>query len=118
MEASHFNPRFSPLLVHWEMIGQNLQSHLSGGMPRIAQGAPAVTGAEGAGAGVAASARLGISESDQAALLGGFDLWWMYARYAGLPGVPLTAAALLLLSASLWLCASAMRAASREENDA
>lgn len=116
MEASHFNPRFSPLLVHWEMIGQNLQSHLSGGMPRIAQGAAdasSVSGAMGAGA-----ARLGISDADQQALLGGFDLWWMYARYAGLPGLPLAAAALLLLLSSVLAGARALASACREEDAA
>ena len=35
MEASHFNPRFSPLLVHWEMIGENFAAHVKGEMPRI-----------------------------------------------------------------------------------
>ena len=104
--------------VHWEMIGENVSSHLAGNAPRIAQASPAGAVAGDDGAAVTPSARLGVSESDQTALLGGFDLWWMYARYAGLPGAPLTAAALLLLVASALACAGALASASREENAA
>ncbi|MCC6649557.1 MAG: hypothetical protein IT348_00250 [Candidatus Eisenbacteria bacterium] len=118
MEASHFNPRFSPLAVHWEMIGENLTSHIAGNAPVLGQAGAGASGAEGSVAAGVGDARLGISAADQTALLGGFDLWWMYARYAGLPGAPLTAAALLLLVASAIACAKALASASREENAA
>ena len=116
MESSHFNPRFSPLLVHWEMIAENAAAHARGEMPRISGTAGA--GASGAAPSAAATSRLGISEADQAALLGAFDLWWMYARYAGIPAAPLNAAALVLAVASLWGCAAALDAATRDREDA
>lgn len=120
MEASHFNPRFSPLLVHWEMIAENGAAHLRNDMPRIG-GEPAGAGASGASGAVepmTASSRLGISESDQTALLRAFDLWWMYARYAGIPSLPLNLAAVALLVASLWGCAAVFDSAARERTEA
>ncbi|MBI5168815.1 MAG: hypothetical protein HZA61_04940 [Candidatus Eisenbacteria bacterium] len=120
MEASHFNPRFSPLLVHWEMIGENAAAHLRNDMPRIG-GEPAgagASGASGAAESVTASSRLGISESDQTALLRAFDLWWMYARYAGIPSLPLNLAAIALLAASIWGGAAVFDSAARERTEA
>ncbi|MBK7368496.1 MAG: hypothetical protein IPJ04_11455 [Candidatus Eisenbacteria bacterium] len=65
-----------------------------------------------------ASSRLGISESDQTALLRAFDFWWMYARYAGIPSLPLNLAAVALLVASLWGCAAVFDSAARERTEA
>lgn len=126
MEASHFNPRFSPLLVHWEMMGENLSDHLAGRAPVMGQAGAGASGAAdslGASGSVnsaapAATTRLGISERDQEALLHGFDLWWMYARYAGIPPLPLNLAAIALLIASVWGCAAVFDSAARERTEA
>jgi hypothetical protein len=88
MEASHFNPRFSPIVVHWRMLADNAASHLRGDLPALGSSGPV-------------DPRLGISASDQVALLRAIDVWWLYARYAGLPKVPLAAAALALTFAAV-----------------
>src|SRR5262249_29517630 len=38
MEASHFNPRFSPIVVHWRMLREDLGEHLRGAWPHIEAG--------------------------------------------------------------------------------
>lgn len=101
MEASHFNPRFSPIGVHWRMLGDNVASHLRGEVPRLGAGGPV-------------DPRLGISAEDQHALLRAIDVWWLYARYAGLPALPLAAAALLLAAAAAWAIARAFAALRQE----
>ena len=97
MEASHFNPRFSPIAVHWRMLGENAAMHLRGDLPAL-------------GAGGAVDPRLGISAADQQALLRAIDVWWLYARYAGLPAWPLALAALALAAAAVAASAGALRA--------
>jgi len=93
MEASHFNPRFSPIAVNLRMLADNTMAHLRGDLPVLGTGGPL-------------DPRLGISAADQHALLRAIDVWWLYARYAGVPWVPLAAAALLLAAgtaaAALW----------------
>ena len=113
MEASHFNPRYSPIVVHWRMLTENAAAHLRGDLPSLTiGGAPArVSGDDGA------DARLGISAQDQQSLLRALDFWWCYARYAGLPAMPLLAAALALALGALWAMARAL-AASRMEDRA
>jgi len=105
MEASHFNPRFSPIALHWRMLARNVAGHLRGEAPRLGHAG-------------AADPRLGISAADQQALLGAIDVWWLYARYAGLPGVPLAIAALALLAATIAAAAAALRAAAAESRPA
>jgi hypothetical protein len=97
MEASHYNPRFSPIAVHWRMLADNAASHLRGDSPVLGAGGPV-------------DPRLGISAADQHALLRAIDVWWLYARYAGLPAVPLAAAALGLAIATVIAWAYALRA--------
>jgi len=101
MEASHFNPRFSPLLVHWQLLAENIRAHVRGEAPVL-------------GAGGAVDPRLGISAGDQQALLKAIDVWWLYARYAGLPWPPLVLAALALLAGALAAGAAALRSAAGE----
>ena len=97
MEASHFNPRFSPIVVHWRMLAQNAASHLRGDLPALGNdGTP--------------DPRLGISPADQAAMLRAIDVWWLYARYAGLPMAPLAVAVLALKLAAIAAWIYALRA--------
>ena len=105
MESSHFNPRFSPILGHWAMLRRNLSLAVHGHSPHIAAGGNAGQGAGG---------RIGVSEDDQRALLEGFDFWWAYAAYAGLPGAPLALIALLLFAGGVALLIVAGRAAGSE----
>jgi hypothetical protein len=102
MEASHFNPRFTPIAVHWRMLAADLAAHARGEMPHIGQAG-------------AADARLGVSAADQQALVGAIDVWWLYARYAGLPAAPLAAAALALLAGAIAAALAARRCAAAEE---
>jgi len=102
MESSHFNPRFTPIVVHWRMLAADVAEHARGGMPHI-------------GAAGVADPRLGVSAADQQALVNAIDVWWLYARYAGLPAAPLAAAALALLAAALAAAFAARRAARAEE---
>lgn len=88
LESSHWNPRFSPIAGHWQLLARDLREHFAGDWPRVQ--------ADGG------DARLGVSEQDQRALWRGIDLWWLYAAYAGVPFAPLAAAALMLLASSLW----------------
>jgi hypothetical protein len=62
------------------------------------------------GGGGEADARLGIGTDDQKALLHGIDVWWMYARYAGVPSLPLNAALALLVLLAAWAFARASAA--------
>jgi hypothetical protein len=101
MSDSHFNPRFTPIVGHWKMLVRNADDHLHGVLPSWS------------GGGVV-DPRLGISEADQRALLHGIDVWWLYARYAGVPAPPLIAALALLLALAAWAWARAA-AASRAE---
>jgi hypothetical protein len=101
MSDSHFNPRFSPIAGHWAMLARNLDEHLRGVLPRIAGT-------------VAPGERLGLSPADQAALLHGLDLWWLYALYAGTSARPVLAA-VLLLAAFTGLALALLLAAWRAE---
>ena len=97
MSDSHFNPRFSPIAGHWRMLLRNAGEHLRGERPRLAGT-------------VTPGARLGLGADDQAALLHGLDLWWLYALYAGLPAAAVLGGALALaalaLAALAWLGAA------------
>ena len=101
MEASHFNPRYTPVVGHWRMLVRNLGEHLRGEWPRLG----------GAGA---PDARLGVSAEDQHRLLHALDFWWAYALYEGVPAIPLLLAALGIKLAALWVLWLAARAAGRE----
>jgi len=144
MESSHFNPRFSPIFGHWSMLKRNLRLAMHDQSPHIAPGsagerdeapAPPVAGSRagrGADVGVGAgrgpdarvgaghtaasvtAGRLGLGEQDQRALLTGFDFWWAYAAYAGLPALPLALAALVMFLGGAALLAAAWRAAGSE----
>jgi hypothetical protein len=103
MEASHFNPRYTPIVIHWRMLAGDVSAHLRGDMPRIGQAGDA-------------DPRLGVSAADQVALVNAIDVWWLYARYAGLPAVPLAAAALVLFVAAFAAALAARRAAAAEES--
>jgi len=101
MEASHWNPRFSPIAGHWRMLSRNVQEHLRGEAP--------VLGRNGA-----VDARTGITQEEAQALLQAIDVWWLYAGYAGIPRLPLGLAALALLGGSIWAWTRAW-AAARED---
>jgi hypothetical protein len=101
MESSHFNPRYSPIAVHWRMLAGDLEAHVRGDLPRIG----------GAGD---ADPRLGVSAADQRSLVRAIDVWWLYARYAGVPAAPLAAAAIALLAASAAAVAAVRRSAAGE----
>ncbi|HTO91263.1 MAG TPA: hypothetical protein VMJ70_09045 [Candidatus Sulfotelmatobacter sp.] len=89
MSDSHFNPRFSPIAGHWKMLARNAGEHLRGELPVITGGG-------------AVDPRLGISPDEQRALLHGIDVWWLYARYAGVPALPLALALALLIALAAW----------------
>ena len=101
MSESHFNPAFSPNAGHWRMLARNAGEHLRGAWPRL-------TG-EGA-----ADPRLEVSPADQERLLHALDLWWLYFLYAGLPALPVLAAAGLLAAAALFALARAWGAVAAE----
>jgi hypothetical protein len=89
MEASHWNPRFTPIGGHWRMLTRNLGEHLRGEAPVLGRGGEV-------------DPRLGITPEEQHTLLHAIDVWWLYAGYAGIPRLPLLLAALLLLLATGW----------------
>ena len=65
------------------MLSRNLAEHLRGEAPVLgARGVP--------------DPRTGISVEEQRTLLHAIDVWWLYAGYAGIPRLPLFAAAVLL----------------------
>jgi len=97
MESSHFNPRFSPIAVHWMMLADNAAMHLRGDLPVLGGGGPP-------------DPRLGIPAADQQALLRAIDVWWLYARYAGLPALPLALGAVALAAAAVAASAAALSA--------
>jgi len=103
MEASHFNPRFTPIAGHWRMLIENTASHLRGDAPVLGQGGEV-------------DPRLGISPGDQQALLRAIDVWWCYAAYVGIPRAPLVIAVVALLVGSVWAAARAKRSADRERS--
>jgi len=101
MEASHWDPRFSPIAGHWRMLLRNTGEHLRGQQPSLAQ-----TGD--------VDPRTGITHEGEQALLHAIDVWWLYAGYAGIPKLPLGAVAVALLFASGWAWSRAW-AAVRED---
>jgi len=78
------------------MLGRNMGEHMRGQAP--------VLGQKGA-----VDPRTGITPEEERAVLHGIDLWWLYAGYVGLPGLPLALAALALAAASAWAWARAWR---------
>lgn len=101
MEASHFNPRYSPIAGHWRMVLRNTGEHLGGAAPKLGQ------------SGVV-DPRLGITPGEQQTLLHALDFWWLYAWYTGLPFLPLFAVALALKAGAWWAGWRAWRAATAE----
>ena len=97
MEASHWNPRFTPIAGHWRMLSRNAAEHLRGEAPVLVQGGTV-------------DPRTGITPGEQLTLLHAIDVWWLYAGYAGLPRAPLAAVALLLFAGAAWAWALAWRA--------
>jgi hypothetical protein len=104
MSDSHFNPRYSPIAGHWQMILRNLDEHRRGAAPRLAGGGDV-------------DPRLGVSTEDQRALLHAFDVWWMYAIYAGVPAKPVDLALVLLLIATAVAVMRARNATLLESHD-
>jgi len=101
MEASHWNPRYTPIAGNWRMLGRNLGEHLRGEAPALGQGG-------------AVDPRTGITHDEEQALLHAIDVWWLYAGYAGIPRVPLGIAAIALLAGVVWAWARAWRAVRAE----
>lgn len=101
MESSHFNPAFSPISGHWRMLARNVSEHLRGDAPVLGQSG-------------AVDPRLGITPDEQRTLLHAVDFWWLYAGYAGVPCVPLFAAAALLAAGAALALGAARRAARAE----
>jgi hypothetical protein len=89
MEASHWNPRFTPIASHWRMLARNVGEHLRGEAPVLGQKGDV-------------DPRTGITHEEEQALLHAIDVWWLYAGYAGIPKLPLGIAAILLLAGSVW----------------
>lgn len=89
MSDSHFNPRFTPIVGHWRLLLRNLEEHRAGHAP--------VLGGTGT-----PDPRLGLSSEDQQRMLHAIDVWWLYARYAGVGGGMVTAAVWLLVAAAAW----------------
>ena len=97
MEASHWNPRFTPIAGHWRMLARNTAEHLQGQAPSLL------------GQNSAVDPRTGITPDQEQALLHAIDVWWLYAGYAGIPKLPLGLAAVLLLVGSVWAWMRAWR---------
>jgi hypothetical protein len=89
MSESHFNPRFSPIAGHWRMLARNAREH-------VARRGPKLSGGDDV------DPRVGVGTRDQQALLHALDFWWLYARYAGVPGLPVLAAFAALVFATGW----------------
>ena len=92
MEASHWNPRYTPIAGHWHMLSRNLGEHVRGDLPALTRGG-------------AVDPRTGLTPEEQHTLLRAIDVWWLYAAYAGLPRAPLLGAAIVLLVAAvgMWI---------------
>jgi len=118
MVDSHFNPARTPIAGHWAMLARNAAAHVRGEWPRITPGGGGPdAAADGAAAGLAPGAvssvegsRLALPPAQVEALTRGLDFWWCYAAYAGLPRLPLLAAALCLFVAAAFAFARAWRA--------
>lgn len=117
MVDSHFNPAKTPIAGHARMLARNVAAHLRGEWPRVTAGVPATADATAAAGGVSTveNERLALPPAQVQALTRGLDFWWTYAAYAGLPRIPLLAAALLLLFGSMAAFASAWAALRRLE---
>jgi hypothetical protein len=125
MVDSHFNPARSPIAGHARMLGRNVAAHLRGDWPEIRPSAPGAGAAAPTDAAVDATAVAGVSSVERErlalppaqveALTRGLDFWWTYAAYAGLPRLPLLAAALALLLAAAMAARAAWRALRRLE---
>jgi hypothetical protein len=89
MEASHWNPRFSPIAGHWRMLARNVGEHVRGAAPVLMEKG-------------AVDPRTGITHEEEQALLHAIDVWWLYAGYAGIPKLPLALAALVLFAGATW----------------
>jgi hypothetical protein len=117
MVDSHFNPAKTPIAGHARMLARNAAAHLRGEWPRVTPGVPATADATAAAGGVSTveNERLALPPAQVKALTRGLDFWWTYAAYAGLPRIPLLAAALLLFLGSMAAFASAWAALRRLE---
>ena len=83
MERSHFNPAYSPITGHWEMLLRNAQEHFSGNIPQLLP--QETTGSQ----------RIPLAEKDQRQLLRTFDYWFTYGMYAGFSRIVLLSAFVL-----------------------
>jgi hypothetical protein len=102
MHASHWEPRQSPILVHWRMLARNIGDHVRGQAPvLVSQGADV-------------DPRTGITHDEEQALLHAIDVWWLYAGYAGVPKLPLGIVAVVLLAGSVWAWGRAVRLVRQE----
>jgi hypothetical protein len=101
MSESHFDPHFSPIAIHWQMLLRNASEHLHGHAPRLeAAGTP--------------DARVGVSSADQERLLHGIDFWWLYMSYAGFYAWPIGITLALLFAILAWATIRLRRAALHE----
>lgn len=98
MEASHWNPRFTPIVGHWNMLHRNFAEHVHGEGPTL-------------GVGGDVDARTGLTPGEQQTLLHAIDFWWLYAGYAGIPRLPLLFAAIALAIGAAWAWGRAWRLA-------
>jgi hypothetical protein len=107
MEASHFDPRQAPPLVHWRMLARNAAEHVAGHAPRLGGTADSTSGPR--------DPRTGLDAVDQRRLLHALDFWWTYAAYEGLPAAPLAAVALIFTAWGVLALGRAWRRAVRLE---
>jgi len=105
MSDSHFNPRFSPILGHWNMVARNLGEHAHGQIPRLS----------GRGE---IDERVGIGRGDQARMLHALDYWWLYMLYAGLPLWPIVVMMVLLIGGASFAAQKLVAAAQAEALEA
>lgn len=73
---SHFIPAYSPILGHWQMVIDNAAAHGRGEWPTLQPSRDS------------AGQRIPLREEDRPELLRTFDVWFMYAIYAGFPMWP------------------------------
>jgi hypothetical protein len=104
MAESHFNPWKMPIAAHWRMLERNVALFVRGKGPHLtplAASAPAegatAAGASAHGTSSVEGERLAVPSGEVAGLTHALDFWWAYAIAAGMPGLPVLAAALLLL---------------------
>jgi hypothetical protein len=78
------------------MLIRNAGEHARGEAPTLALASQVPDSTAIVSPLASATARIGVGEEDQRRLLHALDFWWLYAAYAGVPGMPLQAVAALL----------------------